>query len=409
MKATLSGVVLLALSVTPITLFAAGDATAQSRLLVAEGLSTVSRLGHGSGAYYADKYPAVNSIEDKCRNKKPANNVQAKFIRVLGARLPVEDFKRMCRKEEDREKQLREIDKELLKIGIILGEVQPKTAPPFGDIPRYSNLVNGGTAIGFDVGATSVSVTRGSGTGLEPGVASFYVNDSWKLNDKWSFNIGVRYDDDDGVKHAPVQDLTPYVSLGAGLTALGQDNIQLNGFNQFLKTGTAEYVAIEIGVEKRLSKGYNLLGSFTFQRNNLDIESLGNNPPVVSSLPLGGNIQTWSFAPRIGLSHEIVRNGKTRLVPWAMLGAGVAVQDLSATNGGATVLSGSKTTVMVTFAGGIKFPVNDRVSVGVNGFINWFDGFNVTAGPGVNAAFASRTEVGGYISVDVKNPFRMGY
>lgn len=28
---------------------------------------------------------------------------------------------------------------------------------------------------------------------------SFYANDSWQLNDKWSFNIGVRYDDNDGV------------------------------------------------------------------------------------------------------------------------------------------------------------------------------------------------------------------
>ncbi|HVS66788.1 MAG TPA: TonB-dependent receptor [Thermoanaerobaculia bacterium] len=28
---------------------------------------------------------------------------------------------------------------------------------------------------------------------------SFFVNDSWQLNDKWSFNIGVRYDENDGV------------------------------------------------------------------------------------------------------------------------------------------------------------------------------------------------------------------
>ncbi len=27
---------------------------------------------------------------------------------------------------------------------------------------------------------------------------SYYVNDSWQLNDKWSFNIGVRYDENDG-------------------------------------------------------------------------------------------------------------------------------------------------------------------------------------------------------------------
>ncbi|MCP3958592.1 MAG: TonB-dependent receptor [bacterium] len=28
---------------------------------------------------------------------------------------------------------------------------------------------------------------------------SYYANDSWQLNDKWSFNIGVRYDENDGV------------------------------------------------------------------------------------------------------------------------------------------------------------------------------------------------------------------
>ncbi len=28
---------------------------------------------------------------------------------------------------------------------------------------------------------------------------SFYVNDSWQLNDKWSFNLGLRYDENDGV------------------------------------------------------------------------------------------------------------------------------------------------------------------------------------------------------------------
>lgn len=31
---------------------------------------------------------------------------------------------------------------------------------------------------------------------------SFYVNDSWQLNDKWSFNIGARYDENDGVDSA---------------------------------------------------------------------------------------------------------------------------------------------------------------------------------------------------------------
>ncbi len=28
---------------------------------------------------------------------------------------------------------------------------------------------------------------------------SFYVNDRWQLNDRWSFNLGVRYDENDGI------------------------------------------------------------------------------------------------------------------------------------------------------------------------------------------------------------------
>ncbi len=34
---------------------------------------------------------------------------------------------------------------------------------------------------------------------------SLYVNDSWQLNDKWSFNVGVRYDENDGTNSAGVK------------------------------------------------------------------------------------------------------------------------------------------------------------------------------------------------------------
>ena len=34
---------------------------------------------------------------------------------------------------------------------------------------------------------------------------SFYVNDSWQLNDKWSFNVGVRYDENDGIDSSGTQ------------------------------------------------------------------------------------------------------------------------------------------------------------------------------------------------------------
>lgn len=404
LKSLGKGIVIAGLLAAPTLFFTAGQTVAGNRLLAADGLALVSRFGHLTGDYYADRDFAVGSIENRCRNTPAANDAQADFVRFLGGRLSTEEFQRLCRREQDRRKRLRDIDRELLKTGIIMGDVRPKTAPPFGEIPSDPRLVNNGTAIGFDRDATDITVTRGPGTGLEPGARDFFVQDSWEFK-KWSVNQGVRVEE---LGPQPAHFET-WVGVGAGFDLLAQDTIQLNGFNQFLKTGTAEYVALEFGIKKRLSNRYNLMGSFTIQRNAVDIESLGNNPPAVGSLPLGGDIETWSLAPRIGLSYDIVRNGKTPVIPWAMVGAGVAFQDLRATNGGATVLSGNKATAMVTFAGGLKFPVNERVSVGVNGFVNWFDGFTVSAGPGVNAAMASRTEVGGYISLDIKNPFGMGY
>jgi len=399
-----AGVVIAGLFAAPTLLLSAGETAAGDRLIAANGLTSVSRFSHATGEYYADRAVAIGGIENRCRNKSSANRAQAEFIQFLGARVSGEDFRRLCRIDQDRRKRLREIDRQLLKTGIVLGEVRPKTAPPFGEIPADPKLVDGGTAIGFEVGTTNVTLTRGPGTGLDPEAREFFVQDKWEYR-RLSINLGIRTEQP-FFKSEPI---STWVGVGAGFDLLAQDVIQLDGFNQFLKTGTAEYVALEFGLAKRLSGNLNLIGSFTIQRNAVDIKSLGNNPPVVGSLPLGGDLEAWSFAPRVGLSYDVVGDGKIRMVPWAMVGAGVAFQDLNATNGGATVLSGNKATAMVTVAGGVKFPVNDRVSIGVNGFVNWFDGFNVSAGPGVNAAMASRTEAGGYISLDIKNPFGTGY
>lgn len=128
----------LALLTAPISVFTAENVAAQSQLLFPEGLSTVSHLGPVSGAVYADKNLAVNSIVNKCNNRGPANTAQAEFTRFLGGRLSTEEFKRMCRRAKDLSERLKEIDKELLKKSIILGDVRPKEAPRFGDIPGNS-------------------------------------------------------------------------------------------------------------------------------------------------------------------------------------------------------------------------------------------------------------------------------
>lgn len=60
---------------------------------------------------------------------------------------------------------------------------------------------------------------------------SFYVNDSWQLNDKWSFNLGARYDENDGTNAvgALVADdskVSPRVSLTYDVKSDG--NLQIN-------------------------------------------------------------------------------------------------------------------------------------------------------------------------------------
>ena len=61
---------------------------------------------------------------------------------------------------------------------------------------------------------------------------SFYVNDSWQLNDKWSFNIGVRYDENDGVDSGGAQtvdDSKVSPRLGFSYDVKGDGDLVING------------------------------------------------------------------------------------------------------------------------------------------------------------------------------------
>ncbi len=61
---------------------------------------------------------------------------------------------------------------------------------------------------------------------------SFYVNDSWQLNDKWSFNIGVRYDENDGVDSGgatTVNDSKISPRLGFSYDVKGDGDLVING------------------------------------------------------------------------------------------------------------------------------------------------------------------------------------
>ena len=61
---------------------------------------------------------------------------------------------------------------------------------------------------------------------------SFYVNDSWQLNDKWSFNIGVRYDENDGTDSGgavTVDDSKVSPRLGFSYDVKGDGDLIING------------------------------------------------------------------------------------------------------------------------------------------------------------------------------------
>ncbi len=61
---------------------------------------------------------------------------------------------------------------------------------------------------------------------------SFYVNDSWQLNDKWSFNIGVRYDENDGTDSGgatTVDDSKVSPRLGFSYDVKGDGDLVING------------------------------------------------------------------------------------------------------------------------------------------------------------------------------------
>ena len=61
---------------------------------------------------------------------------------------------------------------------------------------------------------------------------SFYVNDSWQLNDKWSFNIGVRYDENDGTDSGgavTVDDNKVSPRLGFTYDLKGDGDLVING------------------------------------------------------------------------------------------------------------------------------------------------------------------------------------
>ncbi len=75
---------------------------------------------------------------------------------------------------------------------------------------------------------------------------SFYVNDNWQLNDKWSFNLGARYDENDGVDSAGQtvsDDSKVSPRLGVSYDVKGDGDLVLRGSYGTYVAGLANGVA----------------------------------------------------------------------------------------------------------------------------------------------------------------------
>ena len=80
---------------------------------------------------------------------------------------------------------------------------------------------------------------------------SIFVNDNWQLNDKWSFNIGVRYDENDGTNSggaAVADDSNFSPRLGASFDLKGDGDLVFNAsFGQYvaaLNSGVADSTSV---------------------------------------------------------------------------------------------------------------------------------------------------------------------
>jgi len=88
---------------------------------------------------------------------------------------------------------------------------------------RPDGISRGGYAYIYDMANTS------KGTNFRTN--SLFVNDTWRLNDKWTFNVGVRYDANDGVDSLGVQvsdDSRVSPRLGAAFDPKGNGDLIFN-------------------------------------------------------------------------------------------------------------------------------------------------------------------------------------
>ena len=108
---------------------------------------------------------------------------------------------------------------------------------------------------------------------------SFFVNDSWQLNDKWSFNIGVRYDENDGSdaggnKVADDENISPRLSLSYDVKGDGDMVINASfGTYTALLSNTRADATSEGGALGRAFSVYSDAAGTTFGSTPINLDS----------------------------------------------------------------------------------------------------------------------------------------
>ncbi len=190
----------------------------------------------------------------------------------------------------------------------------------------------------------------------------------------------------------------PVFQIGGGINFPTGDRA-FSDFNQGLDADPGGFAMGGIGLKSPLGRSANDFSyglGVVVQHQQVDNRQLVNfNAP--GTLPLGGESKATSIYGRFSVERPFfanASNGGLQLLKWEVsAGAGVAFQKFSATNGGATVLSGSATTPMLNFTGGFTYPVTENIDFGVTGYATWFDSYHVSTGT-VSSRFAETWDLG---------------
>lgn len=164
-----------------------------------------------------------------------------------------------------------------------------------------------------------------------------------------------------------------YLDFGAGAVWSGSDR-DLESFNQAVSFAPQFTGKVGAGIVVKPDTGPFLidLGLDGYY----DELSPGRvvNKLAPGSLDVDGFSRALSIAPRIGLAGDIVPGTQ-----WHVgAGGGIAFQSLELrTAGGPMVLSGSATTLMGHVDVGLRHEIAPCVYLGVEGFANFYDGYDV--------------------------------